>query len=193
MPSGSGCSSGVVTVAVVSNPLTTNQVIPLTRSNFEKLYPGIKVNFATYTEGDLRAAIQKDVSTHSNAFNVIMIGPQLTRMTVLPAGGAPVLARRPGMSASFTVVIGGGVQRPDIISSARRASSPGVMPTLKLIPVTFAAPYRTGSGRSPSGCPRSDRVDHASQWDGIRMRARRYRCPQQFVSDHIDAHLQKLA
>jgi sorbitol/mannitol transport system substrate-binding protein len=68
-------NSGTVTVAVVSNPLITGQMIPLTTSNFEKKYPGIKVKFATYTEGDLRAAIEKDVSTHSNAFNVIMIGP----------------------------------------------------------------------------------------------------------------------
>jgi len=72
---GSSSSSGVVTVAVVSNPLITGQMIPLAKSNFEKLYPGIKVKFATYTEGDLRAAIEKDVSTHGNAFNVIMIGP----------------------------------------------------------------------------------------------------------------------
>ena len=72
--SGSG-STGAVTVAVVSNPLITGQMIPLTKSVFEKQNPGIKVNFATYTEGDLRAAIEKDVSTHSNAFNVIMIGP----------------------------------------------------------------------------------------------------------------------
>jgi sorbitol/mannitol transport system substrate-binding protein len=50
-------------------------MIPLTESNFEKANPGIKVKFATYTEGDLRAAIEKDVATHSNAFNVIMIGP----------------------------------------------------------------------------------------------------------------------
>jgi sorbitol/mannitol transport system substrate-binding protein len=62
-------------VAVVSNPLVTGQMIPLTESNFEKANPGIKVKFATYTEGDLRAAIEKDVATHSNAFNVIMIGP----------------------------------------------------------------------------------------------------------------------
>src|SRR5215469_13934254 len=68
-------SSGTVTVAVVSNPLITGQMIPLTQSVFEKQNPGIKVKFATYTEGDLRAAIEKDVSTHSNAFNVIMIGP----------------------------------------------------------------------------------------------------------------------
>jgi sorbitol/mannitol transport system substrate-binding protein len=76
--SGSGSSnsnSGTVTVAVVSNPLITGQMIPLTTSNFEKQYPGINVKFATYTEGDLRAAIEKSVSTHSNAFNVIMIGP----------------------------------------------------------------------------------------------------------------------
>ena len=39
------------------------------------MYPGITVKFATYTEGDLRAAIEKDVATHSNAFNVMMIGP----------------------------------------------------------------------------------------------------------------------
>jgi sorbitol/mannitol transport system substrate-binding protein len=68
-------SSGTITVAVVSNPLITGQMIPLTASNFEKANPGIKVKFATYTEGDLRAAIEKDVATHSNAFNVIMIGP----------------------------------------------------------------------------------------------------------------------
>src|SRR6202046_5402774 len=71
-------SSGTVTVAVVSNPLITGQMIPLTQSVFEKQNPGITVKFATYTEGDLRAAIEKDVATHSNAFNVIMIGPYET-------------------------------------------------------------------------------------------------------------------
>src|SRR5258707_7057274 len=75
---GKSSSSGTVTVAVVSNPLITGQMIPLTTSNFEKMYPGITVKFATYTEGDLRAAIEKNVSTHSNAFNVIMIGPYET-------------------------------------------------------------------------------------------------------------------
>src|SRR5580658_1109987 len=67
--------TGTVTVAVVSNPLVTGQMIPLTQSVFEKENPGITVKFATYTEGDLRAAIEKDVSTHSNSFNVVMIGP----------------------------------------------------------------------------------------------------------------------
>jgi len=76
--SSSNSNSGTVTVAVVSNPLITGQMIPLTTSNFEKQYPGIKVKFATYTEGDLRAAIEKNVSTHSNAFNVVMIGPYET-------------------------------------------------------------------------------------------------------------------
>src|SRR6478609_1757179 len=76
--SGSNSNSGTITVAVVSNPLITGQMIPLTTSNFEKQHPGIKVKFATYTEGDLRAAIEKNVSTHSNAFNVIMIGPYET-------------------------------------------------------------------------------------------------------------------
>jgi sorbitol/mannitol transport system substrate-binding protein len=72
---GTGSSApGTVTVAVVSNPLITSQMQPLAKSVFEKKYPGIKVKFATYTEGDLRAAIEKNVSTHSNAFNVIMIG-----------------------------------------------------------------------------------------------------------------------
>ncbi len=65
---------GVLTVAVVSNPLITSQMEPLTKSYFEKKYPGITVKFATYSEGDLRAAIEKNVSTHSNAFSVIMIG-----------------------------------------------------------------------------------------------------------------------
>ncbi len=73
--SGSSSNSGTITVAVVSNPLITGQMIPLTSSTFEKQNPGIKVKFATYTEGDLRAAIEKNVSTHSNAFNVVMIGP----------------------------------------------------------------------------------------------------------------------
>ena len=72
---GSTSSTGTVTVAVVSNPLVTGQMIPLTESVFEKQNPGIKVKFATYTEGDLRAAIEKDVSTHSNSFNAVMIGP----------------------------------------------------------------------------------------------------------------------
>ena len=72
---GSSSDTGTVTVAVVSNPLITGQMIPLTQSVFEKENPGITVKFATYTEGDLRAAIEKDVSTHSNSFNVIMIGP----------------------------------------------------------------------------------------------------------------------
>src|ERR1700761_6122035 len=73
--SGNNSSTGTVTVAVVSNPLITGQMIPLTQSVVEKENPGITVKFATYTEGDLRAAIEKDVSTHSNSFNVIMIGP----------------------------------------------------------------------------------------------------------------------
>src|ERR1700720_3598270 len=73
--SGNSSSTGTVTVAVVSNPLITGQMIPLTQSVFEKENPGITVKFATYTEGDLRAAIEKDVSTHSNSFNAVMIGP----------------------------------------------------------------------------------------------------------------------
>jgi sorbitol/mannitol transport system substrate-binding protein len=71
-------NSGTVTVAVVSNPLITGQMIPLTKSKFAKQYPGVKVKFATYTEGDLRAAIQRAISTHSYAFNVVMIGPYET-------------------------------------------------------------------------------------------------------------------
>ena len=76
--SGGSNAPGVVTVAVVSNPLITGQMEPLTKSVFEQQHPGITVKFATYTEGDLRAAIEKDVSTHSNSFNVIMIGPYET-------------------------------------------------------------------------------------------------------------------
>src|SRR5690349_4684746 len=71
-------NSGTVTVAVVSNPLITDQMIPLTKSKFAKQYPGVTVKFATYTEGDLRAAIQRAISTHSYAFNVVMIGPYET-------------------------------------------------------------------------------------------------------------------
>ena len=57
-------STGTVTVAVVSNPLITGQMIPLTQSVFEKQNPGITVKFATYTEGDLRAAISIGVNPH---------------------------------------------------------------------------------------------------------------------------------
>src|SRR5258708_15220628 len=71
----SNSAAGTVTVAVVSNPLITGQMIPLAQSVFEKENPGITVKFATYTEGDLRAAIEKDVSTPSNSFNAVMIGP----------------------------------------------------------------------------------------------------------------------
>src|SRR6201982_664242 len=98
---GSGASNapGEVTVAVVSNPLITGQMEPLAKSNFEKMYPGIHVKFATYTEGDLRAAIEKDVSTHSNSFNVIMIGPYETPL--FPKNGwvphpcSPLIAEHP--------------------------------------------------------------------------------------------------
>jgi polyol transport system substrate-binding protein len=76
--SSANSKTGTVTVAVVSNPLITSQMEPLTRSVFEKQNPGVTVKFATYTEGDLRAAIEKDVSTHSNSFNVVMIGPYET-------------------------------------------------------------------------------------------------------------------
>src|ERR1700722_19769306 len=101
---GSKASTGTVTVAVVSNPLITGQMIPLTSSVFEKQNPGIKVKFATYTEGDLRAAIQKDVSTHSNAFNVIMIGPYETPLFAkdnwLVHLSAQYIAKDPGYDAS---------------------------------------------------------------------------------------------
>ncbi|MBO0821331.1 MAG: extracellular solute-binding protein, partial [Nocardiopsaceae bacterium] len=68
-------ATGTITVAAVSNPLVTDQMMPLTKSVFEKENPGIKVKFAVYTEGDLRAAIEKDVATHSNEFNIVMISP----------------------------------------------------------------------------------------------------------------------
>src|ERR1700722_5007583 len=73
--SGSSSNKGTVTVAVVSNPLITGQMIPLTQSVFEKKHPGITVKFAPYPGAGPRAAIEKDVSTHSNSFNVVMIGP----------------------------------------------------------------------------------------------------------------------
>ncbi len=95
---------GVVTVAVVSNPLITSQMEPLTKSVFQKLYPGITVKFATYTEGDLRAAIEKDVSTHSNSFNVIMIGPYETPLFAkngwLDNLSTQFIAKDPGYGAS---------------------------------------------------------------------------------------------
>jgi len=101
---GNNNSTGTVTVAVVSNPLITNQMVPLTKSNFEKQYPGIKVKFATYTEGDLRAAIEKNVSTHSNAFNVIMIGnyeaPLFAKSGWLENLSTQFIAKQPSYDAS---------------------------------------------------------------------------------------------
>ena len=38
--SSTSSNSGTMTVAVVSNPLITGQMIPLTQSNFEKHVPG---------------------------------------------------------------------------------------------------------------------------------------------------------
>jgi polyol transport system substrate-binding protein len=101
---GNNNSTGTVTVAVVSNPLITSQMVPLTSSVFEKKYPGIKVKFATYTEGDLRSAIEKNVSTHSNAFNVIMIGPYETPLFAkngwLDNLSSKYIAKDPGYDAS---------------------------------------------------------------------------------------------
>jgi sorbitol/mannitol transport system substrate-binding protein len=101
---GGSNASGVVTVAVVSNPLITSQMEPLTRSVFQKQHPGITVKFATYTEGDLRAAIEKDVSTHSNSFNVIMIGPYETPLFAkngwLTNLSSQFIAKDPGYDAS---------------------------------------------------------------------------------------------
>src|SRR5690348_18155543 len=72
---GGSNAPGEVIVAVVSNPLITSRMEPLTKSVFEKKHPGFTVKFATYTEGSMREAIEKDVSNHSKSFNVIMIGP----------------------------------------------------------------------------------------------------------------------
>jgi sorbitol/mannitol transport system substrate-binding protein len=99
-----GSGPGVVTVAVVSNPLITSQMEPLTKSVFEKQYKGITVKFATYTEGDLRAAIEKDVSTHSNSFNVVMIGPYETPLFAkngwLTNLSSQYISKDPGYDAS---------------------------------------------------------------------------------------------
>lgn len=96
-------ATGTITVAAVSNPLVTDQMIPLTKSVFEKENPGIKVKFAVYTEGDLRAAIEKDVATHSNEFNIIMISPYeaplFARNGWLDDLSAKYIAKDPGYDA----------------------------------------------------------------------------------------------
>ena len=167
---GAGASSaatGTVTVAVVSNPLITGQMIPLTQSVFEKENPGITVKFATYTEGDLRAAIEKDVSTHSNSFNAVMIGPyeeplfakngwlvDLTKQyaasdpsydasDLLPAGrqGA-VLQRRPVLGAVLRRVLDAVLQQVPAQSAA------GV--TMPLHPTWAQVAGRGGEGE-PAG------------------------------------------
>src|SRR5690349_19895987 len=71
-------NSGTVTVAVVSNRLITDQMIPLTKSKFGKQYPGVTGKFATYTEGDVRAASRRAIVAHSYAFNVVMLAPYET-------------------------------------------------------------------------------------------------------------------
>jgi sorbitol/mannitol transport system substrate-binding protein len=112
---GGNGNSGTVTVAVVSNPLITGQMIPLTQSVFEKQNPGITVKFATYTEGDLRAAIEKNVSTHSNEFNVIMIGPY----------EAPLFAKNGWLTDLSTTYINSdpGYEASDLLPSIAKALS----------------------------------------------------------------------
>src|ERR1700721_4881545 len=58
---GSTSNSGTVTVAVVSNPLITGQMIPLTQSVFEKQNPGITVKLVTSTEGTRGPGTGKEV------------------------------------------------------------------------------------------------------------------------------------
>jgi sorbitol/mannitol transport system substrate-binding protein len=61
-----------LTVALAANPQM--QTAAKLIDNFYAKYPGIKVNFQTLPENQLRPTVLKDVATNSGQFDVVMIG-----------------------------------------------------------------------------------------------------------------------
>lgn len=71
---GGGPTTGTITVASVTNPVMID-LQALTKSVFEKQNPGVKVNFVTLPETDLRAKVTRDIATKGGEFDAMMLGP----------------------------------------------------------------------------------------------------------------------
>ncbi len=114
----------VVKVAVVSN---SNMVdIEKLTPEFEKLNPGIKVEYDTLNENNERSLIETDITTHANEFNAVMISnyetpiwakngwlvnltPQLTRTRAMTS--ATCSSRSPTRSVQRRPVLGAVLRR----------------------------------------------------------------------------------
>lgn len=70
----SGPVTGTITVASVTNPVMID-LQALTKSVFEKQNPGVKVQFVTLPETDLRAKVTRDIATNGGEFDAMMLGP----------------------------------------------------------------------------------------------------------------------
>ena len=71
--SSSSSSTTTLTVATVNNSQMV-QMEQLTTQVFEKQNPGIKVNFVTLPENDLRSKVTQDVATNAGKFDIATIG-----------------------------------------------------------------------------------------------------------------------
>ena len=61
-----------ITIATVNNPdmVTMQKLTP----EFEKLNPGIKLNWVVLPENDLRQRVTTDIATKAGSFDVLTIG-----------------------------------------------------------------------------------------------------------------------
>lgn len=71
--SSSTTATTTLTVATVNNSQMV-QMEQLTKQDFEKSHPNIKVNFVTLPENDLRSKVTQDVATNAGKFDIATIG-----------------------------------------------------------------------------------------------------------------------
>jgi len=69
----SSSSSTTLTIATVNNSDMV-QMEQVTKQDFEKDHPNIKVNFVTLPENDLRTKVTQDVATNAGKFDIATIG-----------------------------------------------------------------------------------------------------------------------
>ncbi|HYT44691.1 MAG TPA: extracellular solute-binding protein, partial [Methylomirabilota bacterium] len=65
----SSSSSTTLTIATVNNSDMV-QMEQVTKQDFEKDHPNIKVNFVTLPENDLRTKVTQDVATNAGKFDI---------------------------------------------------------------------------------------------------------------------------
>ena len=70
--SGSHAISGEITIAIINNGhmITMQELTP----SFEAANPGIKVNWVTLDEGNLRQRVTTDIATNGGQFDIMTIG-----------------------------------------------------------------------------------------------------------------------